>query len=105
MKNALEEYVYDMRSKLDTCLDQFTTVAERNSFRTELDEAEGWVYGEGEDAKKTAISKRLKALQQHGDRYLVRFAEFENRCSAVNDLTMACEVLFLLKSFLFNFTI
>ncbi|KAM3176602.1 hypothetical protein ACTXT7_006223 [Hymenolepis weldensis] len=91
MKNALEEYVYDMRSKLESTLNQFTTEAERESFRKELNDAEDWVYGEGEDAKKSTIYKRLEALKRLGDRFMLRFREFENRPSAINDLTNACE--------------
>ncbi|VDN96877.1 unnamed protein product [Rodentolepis nana] len=96
MKNALEEYVYDMRGKLESTLNQFTTDVERESFRRELNAAEEWVYGEGEDAKKSIISKRLEALKQPGDRFMLRFTEFENRTSAINGLTNACEKIQLI---------
>nr|CUU98592.1 hypothetical transcript [Hymenolepis microstoma] len=96
MKNALEEYVYEMRSKLESALNQFTTEAERESFRKELNAAEEWVYGEGEDAKKSVISKRLEALKRLGDRFMLRFTEFENRTSAINGLTNACEKIQLI---------
>ncbi|VDD74042.1 unnamed protein product [Mesocestoides corti] len=91
LKNALEAYVYEMRDKLETCLLQHTTVAERDSFKELLNETEDWIYGEGEDAKKSVISNRLDTLKQTGDRFCIRFSEFESRPLAIRALSNACE--------------
>ncbi|VDM19763.1 unnamed protein product [Hydatigera taeniaeformis] len=91
LKNALEAYVYEMRSKLETCLQHYTTETERDSFNKALTDTEDWIYDEGEDAKKSTISKRLKALQQTGDRYCLRFAEADSRRPAIEALANSCE--------------
>lgn len=82
-----------MRDKLDTCLAQFTTESERDSFRKELNDAEEWIYGDGENEKKSAISKRLEALKSVGNRFGLRYTEAENRPSAINSLINACSAV------------
>ncbi|KAL5104443.1 hypothetical protein TcWFU_003698 [Taenia crassiceps] len=91
LKNALEAYVYEMRGKLETCLQQHTTETERDSFNKVLTDTEDWIYGAGAEAKKSAFSKRLKDLQETGDRYYLRFTEADKRSSAINALTNSCE--------------
>ncbi|VDK33820.1 unnamed protein product [Taenia asiatica] len=91
VQNALEAYVYEMRNKLDTCLQQHTTERERNSFNEALTNTEDWIYGEGAEAKKLDLSKRLTTLKKTGDRYYLRFTEAEKRSSAISALTNSCE--------------
>lgn len=94
LKNALEEYVYEMRDKLDTCLRQYITDAERESFSKVLDDTESWIYNEGEDAKRSVISDRLNSLKGTGSRFLLRYTEADQRPSAINALSQSCEVRF-----------
>lgn len=92
MKNALEAYVYEMRGKLETCLQQHTTETERDSFNKVLTDTEDWIYGDGAEAKKSVLSKRLEALQKTGGRYYLRFTEAGRRPPAISALASSCEV-------------
>ena len=51
-KNAVEEYVYDIRSKIHDELEQYITESDREAFSAELTKAEDWLYDEGEDCEK-----------------------------------------------------
>ncbi|KAG8762582.1 adenyl-nucleotide exchange factor sse1 [Ceratobasidium sp. 423] len=62
-KNALEEYVYDMRGKLDERLAAFVLSDEKAKILDLAQKAEDWLYSEeGEDASKSAYVERLDAL-------------------------------------------
>ncbi|KAJ7123924.1 heat shock protein 70 family [Mycena filopes] len=63
-KNALEEYVYDTRAKLDERYLHFVQPEEKSKLLVALQEAEDWLYSEeGEDATKSAYVSRLDALK------------------------------------------
>jgi heat shock 70kDa protein 4 len=52
-KNALEAYVYDMRSKVQGAYADFAKPEEREAFVSELNTVEDWLYEDGEDEKKS----------------------------------------------------
>ncbi|KAH0828092.1 heat shock protein 70 family [Lanmaoa asiatica] len=86
-KNALEEYVYDTRGKLDDRYAVYVQPAEKAKLLTLLQEAEDWLYSEeGEDATKSAYVARLDALKVVGDPIVMRFRETEDRPRAVAEL-------------------
>ncbi|WVO16874.1 hypothetical protein L204_104560 [Cryptococcus depauperatus] len=79
-KNALEEYVYDTRSKLDDRYASYVQPAEKEALLKSLQEAEEWLYTEeGEDATKSAYVKKLDALKVMGDPIVLRWKESEER--------------------------
>lgn len=79
-KNALEEYVYDMRGKLEDRYAVYVQNAEKEKFTVALREAEEWLYSEeGEDAKKSAYVARLDALKAFGDPVVFRYRENDER--------------------------
>ncbi|KAI0318852.1 heat shock protein 70 [Amylostereum chailletii] len=79
-KNALEEYVYDTRGKLDDRYAPFVQPQEKATLLAKLQEAEDWLYtDEGEDATKSAYVARLDALKALGDPITARWREFEER--------------------------
>ncbi len=47
-KNAVEEYVYNMRDKLESTLNDFITEDAKESFRSFLASTEDWLYEDGE---------------------------------------------------------
>ncbi len=47
-KNAVEEYVYSMREKLESSLSDFISESDKDSFRSLLTSTEDWLYEEGE---------------------------------------------------------
>ncbi|KAI9096909.1 heat shock protein 70 family [Phlyctochytrium arcticum] len=79
-RNALEEYVYDTRSKLEMAWTEFVDDATRATFLKELNEMEDWLYTEeGEAASKGIYSKKLAGLKKTGDPIKSRYLEFEER--------------------------
>jgi len=65
-KNALEEYIYDTRGKLDDIYAEYATEEEKAKFREMLDAAEEWLYDEGEDASKHAYIAKMEELLSLG---------------------------------------
>ncbi|EJU04335.1 heat shock protein 70 [Dacryopinax primogenitus] len=79
-KNALEEYIYDTRSKLDDRYATFVQPKEKEALGVKLAEAEDWLYTEeGEDAPKSSYVSRLDALKALGDPVAKRYMETEMR--------------------------
>ena len=86
-KNALEEYVYDTRSKLEERYAQFVQAEEKEKLMTMLAESEDWLYSEeGEDASKSAYVSRLETLQNVGAPIHFRWKENEERPRAASQL-------------------
>lgn len=78
-RNALEEYVYDVRSKLEMAWSEFMPDAARADFLKSLNSMEDWLYGEGEDATKSLYVEKLEALRKVGDPVAFRYLEREER--------------------------
>ncbi|KAF8626810.1 hypothetical protein AX17_006467 [Amanita inopinata Kibby_2008] len=86
-KNALEEYVYDMRGKLDDRYAAFVQPQEKEKLLAALREAEDWLYSEeGEDATKSAYTTRLDTLKVLGDPITYRYRESDDRPRAIAQL-------------------
>ncbi|KAI6001690.1 heat shock protein 70 family [Pisolithus orientalis] len=79
-KNALEEYVYDMRGKLEDRYGLYVKAEEKEKLMAMLQEAEDWLYSEeGEDATKSAYVAKLDGLKVVGDLIVNRYREAEKR--------------------------
>lgn len=65
VRNALEEYVYDLRSKLseEDQLATFITETDKEALCRILDDTEIWLYEEGEDCQRQVYSERLMRLK------------------------------------------
>ncbi|KIY53620.1 heat shock protein 70 [Fistulina hepatica ATCC 64428] len=86
-KNALEEYVYDTRGKLDDRYAAFVQPSEKSALLAKLQEAENWLYTEeGEDATKSAYVNRLDDLKVLGDPIVFRYTQYEERSRAISQL-------------------
>ncbi|KAL6299797.1 heat shock protein 70 family [Sparassis latifolia] len=86
-KNALEEYVYDTRARLDERYAPYVQAAEKEQLLAALQHAEDWLYSEeGEDANKSAYVERLDALKVLGDPITFRYREAEDRTRVVAQL-------------------
>ena len=62
-KNAVEEYVYDLRSRLADDLADFEREEAKSSINSELDTTENWLYEEGEECLKHVYIDRLAELK------------------------------------------
>ncbi|CAK9803699.1 97 kDa heat shock protein [Anthophora quadrimaculata] len=93
-RNALEEYVYDLRAKLseDDQLATFITEADKEELCRTLDETENWLYEEGEDCQRQVYSERLTSLKSQGEPIKERRMEFEGRGHALDELAGALQL-------------
>jgi heat shock protein 4 len=79
-RNALEEYVYETRSKLEMAWTEFVIDSERVTFMKSLNEMEDWLYGEeGESATKSLFVEKLESLTNIGHPIALRAHQFEER--------------------------
>ncbi|KIJ60075.1 hypothetical protein HYDPIDRAFT_32650 [Hydnomerulius pinastri MD-312] len=86
-KNALEEYVYDTRGKLDDRYASYVQSSEKSKLLSMLQEAEDWLYSEeGEDATKSAYVSKLDGLKVVGDPIVARYREAEERPKVISQL-------------------
>ncbi|CAG8441568.1 2745_t:CDS:2 [Diversispora eburnea] len=81
-RNALEEYVYDVRSKVETIYSEFVNPAEKGNFINLLNETETWLYDEGEDSMKSVYVEKLEHLKKYGGPIAERHREDEERPKA-----------------------
>ncbi|KAJ2473512.1 adenyl-nucleotide exchange factor sse1 [Coemansia sp. RSA 2322] len=85
-KNALEEYIYELRSKVESEYAAFIEAGERQAFLTQLTAAEDWLYDEGEDTTKDAYAEKLAGLKTLGEPASERFREDRERPKAAREL-------------------
>ncbi|KAH8419635.1 hypothetical protein KR222_011393 [Zaprionus bogoriensis] len=86
-KNALEEFVYDARNKLQGGpLERFVVESERESIVAQLNDLENWLYEEGEDCEREIYTSRLSSLQQQTDPIKHRALDYEQCPAAFDDL-------------------
>ncbi|KAF8359661.1 hsp-110 [Pristionchus pacificus] len=81
-KNAVEEYVYEMRDKLGEQLGEYITEADADTLRAQLQSTEDWLYDEGEDCETPVYEQRLAALKALGDPVVERYNEAGKRTGA-----------------------
>uniref|UniRef100_A0A671WAN5 Heat shock protein family A (Hsp70) member 4 like n=1 Tax=Sparus aurata TaxID=8175 RepID=A0A671WAN5_SPAAU len=72
-KNAVEEYVYDLRDKLCGIYEKYITGDDSNRLTLMLEDTENWLYEDGEDQPKQVYEEKLGALKD--ERYLHLSAE------------------------------
>ncbi|KAJ8773477.1 hypothetical protein K2173_004307 [Erythroxylum novogranatense] len=85
-KNAVEAYVYDMRSKLGDKYHEFVTDPEREQFMSKLQDVEDWLYEDGEDETKGVYITKLEELKKQGDPIEERYKEHSERSSVIDQL-------------------
>ena len=87
-RNALEEYVYELRGKLgaEEELGVYVTEADRSELCQKLDSMETWLYEEGEDCNRQVYVDQLSTLKKLGEPIKERRLEHELRPAAVEEL-------------------
>ncbi|KAF7388545.1 hypothetical protein HZH68_012487 [Vespula germanica] len=93
-RNALEEYVYDLRAKLsdDYQLATFVTETDKDALSRTLDETEIWLYEEGEDCQRQVYIDRLTRLKAQGEPIKERRREFDGRGHVLDELAGALQL-------------
>ncbi|CAI7729649.1 unnamed protein product [Closterium sp. NIES-54] len=84
-KNTLEAYIYSMKDKMESEEDliKVTMEQQRDSFRSQLVDAEDWLYMDGENAKAAEFKAKLGDLKKTGDAFMFRKNELTARPAAV----------------------
>uniref|UniRef100_A0A8D3BL74 Heat shock protein 4 like n=1 Tax=Scophthalmus maximus TaxID=52904 RepID=A0A8D3BL74_SCOMX len=85
-KNAVEEYVYDLRDKLCGIYEKYTTEEDSNQLTLMLEDTENWLYEDGEDQPKQVYEEKLDALKVLGQPIQDRHREQEDRPRAFEEL-------------------
>ncbi len=85
VRNSIETFVYDVRSKLeeDEDLQKYTTAEEKEKILEVLEETGGWLYEEGSTASLVALKSKDKYLHSLADPLFARRSEHEGRDHAV----------------------
>ncbi|CAL6321912.1 unnamed protein product [Bathycoccus prasinos] len=94
-KNAVEAYVYSMRSKLEEGGQLFDYVKEdvRTSFKELLNNTKDWLYEDGEDETKGVYVKKLEELSTIGNPIEERYNEEHKRPGAIAALESSCQMI------------
>ena len=77
----MEEYVYDLRSKLCEELEQYVAEDERTSLSSALEDTENWLYEDGEDCQKQVYVTKLDELKVS---LLHQTRRTEGKCTSPN---------------------
>ena len=83
-KNSLEEYVYDMRDKVDSYLREFFQEAALNQLKTDLEKIDNWLVDDVTQEEPSVYKSHLKDLKNQGDPGVMRYREFQDRPEAFN---------------------
>ncbi|RVD89673.1 uncharacterized protein DFL_000670 [Arthrobotrys flagrans] len=76
-KNALEEYIYEMRSKIDDRYADFASESEKSKLKDMLEAAENWLYDEGDDTTKAAYVAKHEELRSVAGPIVQRYNDKE----------------------------
>ncbi|CAF1349094.1 unnamed protein product [Adineta steineri] len=86
-KNAVEEYVYEMRGKVDGGdYEKFSDEKIRQKLLSDLQITEDWLYDDGMNQEKNVYVDRLKNLKSLGEPIRTRYHESENRSHHMQEL-------------------
>jgi heat shock protein 110kDa len=93
-RNALEEFVYEMRGKLQEGgnLHEYVEEQIREQICQQLDELENWLYEDGETCEREVYKNRLSELHQKTDPIKSRHDEYDGQQQAFNELGHAIQM-------------
>ncbi|XP_046395458.1 heat shock 70 kDa protein 4 isoform X1 [Ischnura elegans] len=87
-RNALEEYLYDLRGKLSGgALTSYVAESDCSSILRQLDDLENWLYEEGEDCNRQVYVDKLNVLKTSSDPIYHRYTEHEERRGVIENFT------------------
>ncbi len=74
-KNALEEYIYELRAKLDEEYKDFASDSEKEALKKKLSDAENWLYEDGYDTIKAKYIAKYEELASTGNLIKARYQQ------------------------------
>uniref|UniRef100_U5EM97 Putative heat shock 70 kDa protein 4 n=1 Tax=Corethrella appendiculata TaxID=1370023 RepID=U5EM97_9DIPT len=95
-RNALEEFIYDMRGKIQEGgeLADYVSENDREQICQQLEDLENWIYEDGENCEREVYKTKLNELQTKTDPIKQRYYEYEGLPQAFNDLGHAINMAF-----------
>ncbi|GMM29036.1 adenyl-nucleotide exchange factor [Martiniozyma asiatica (nom. inval.)] len=95
-KNALEEYIYTLRGKLEEEYKDFASEEEKEKLSKMLMDTEEWLYDEGFDASKGKYVAKYEELASTGNlikgRYLAKQQELKEKLNAKKEQSAATDI-------------
>lgn len=91
-RNALEEYVYELRGKLSEEFSEFVLEQEKDGLIGQLDKMENWLYEEGEDCNRQIYQDKLTELRTKGEPIQTRKIEFDLRPAVLEDFAKCLQL-------------
>lgn len=93
-RNAFEEYVYELRSKVssDDELAPYILENNRDELVRQLDDMENWLYEDGEDCHKQVYIDKLAQLKSIGEPVQTRKVESELRPVVIEDFAKSLQL-------------
>lgn len=87
-KNALEEFVYEVRGKIqeDGELSAYIEPDDASKICLQLEDTENWLYEDGENCEKAVYKDRLAGLRQQVDPIKTRADEYQGHEQAFTEL-------------------
>lgn len=83
-RNALEEYIYDVKAKLHYEFKEFVQEETKTKLSHYLDEIENWLL-DNEDAEVTEYSRKLTEVKKQFDPIITRYVEWGKRPSIISE--------------------
>lgn len=85
-KNALEEYGYEMRDKIEGAYGEYIDPSIKDKFVSDLNAVVDWIYDEGDDQPKSVYVEKLESLKKVGNPVIERYRDAEERPVAERSL-------------------
>lgn len=89
-KNAVEAYIYSLRGRIHENLAPFVQEIKRDKISKLLEDAENWLYEDGEDVAKSVYISKLAELKKLGDPIERRATEDSLRATMAGQLKQLC---------------
>jgi heat shock 70kDa protein 4 len=89
-KNAVEAYIYSLRGRIHENLAPFVQETKRDEISKLLEDAENWLYEDGEDVAKSVYISKLAELKKLGDPIERRATEDSLRATMANQFRQLC---------------
>ena len=85
-KNALEEYVYEMRDKIETILKEYFQEQEKEKIQANLEKMDEWLMNDETEEELSVYEDHLKILKAQCEPGMIRSIQFQERPVALDQL-------------------
>ncbi|XP_053684159.1 heat shock 70 kDa protein 4 isoform X1 [Sabethes cyaneus] len=95
-RNALEEFVYEIRGKIqeDGELSAYVAPDDASKITLQLEDIENWLYEDGENCERAVYKDKLATLRQQTDPIRVRCEEYNGHEQAFHELGQTIQLTY-----------